>query len=304
MRLLFAAPLCLVMTASVVAQDLGTLHPKALPPLAHPEDPATPAKAIFGRKTEPTGGASKVIGFYAKGCLAGGQDLPIDGPSWQVMRLSRNRNWGHPRLINFLEKVSGKLKSEGVWPGFLVGDMAQPRGGPMITGHASHQIGLDADIWLMPMPGRTFSRAEREETSATNMVRSDRLDVDYSRWTPNHLAMLRGVAQQPEVQRVFVNAAIKKAICRDATGDRSWMSKLRPIYGHDYHFHIRLACPAGEADCQHQEPPPSGDGCDSSLDWWFKDSVLHPKPNPNYKPKPPMTMAALPAECRAVANAK
>jgi penicillin-insensitive murein endopeptidase len=192
MRLLFAAPLCLVMTASVVAQDLGTLHPKALPPLAHPEDPATPAKAIFGRKTEPTGGASKVIGFYAKGCLAGGQDLPIDGPSWQVMRLSRNRNWGHPRLINFLEKVSGKLKSEGVWPGFLVGDMAQPRGGPMITGHASHQIGLDADIWLMPMPGRTFSRAEREETSATNMVRSDRLDVDYSRWTPNHLAIARG----------------------------------------------------------------------------------------------------------------
>jgi penicillin-insensitive murein DD-endopeptidase len=289
----------ILLAQTALAQDQGTLNPRPLPPLAHPDDPSTPAKQLFGRKTEPTHEAPRVVGFYAKGCLAGGQALPIDGEAWQVMRLSRNRNWGHPVLIDFLERTAKKMRRNGVWPGLLVGDMAQPRGGPMITGHASHQIGLDADVWLSPMPDRTLTRAEREEMSATDVVRPDLRDVN-EKWTPAHMALIRAVAQEPQVQRIFVNPAIKKAICRDATGDRSWLSKVRPMWGHNYHFHIRLACPASEEGCQHQDPPPPGDSCDASLAWWFKDSVLHPKPNPNAKPKPPMTMAALPRECRDV----
>ena len=305
MRPFLAALITLpLLAAPALAQDRGTLAPKPLPPLAHPEDPATPAKELFGRKSTPSTQPSKVVGFYAKGCLAGGQALPYDGDAWQVMRLSRNRNWGHPALIRFIERTARKLRDQDIWPGLLVGDMAQPRGGPMITGHASHQIGLDADVWLSPMPNRTLSRAEREETSATNVVRSDLLDIDPARWTPAHLALIRAVAREAEVQRIFVNPAIKKAICRDATGDRSWLSKVRPMWGHNYHFHIRLACPAGEGDCQAQDPVPAGDGCDSSLAWWFKPEVLHPKPNPNAKPKPPLTMAALPNACRAVLEAK
>ncbi len=293
----------LLLAAPALAQDRGSVAPKPLPPLAHPEDPSTPAKELFGRKTEPTKQTPRVIGFYAKGCLAGGEAVPVDGEAWQVMRLSRNRNWGHPVLVDFLEKTSRKLKKEGVWPGFLIGDMAQPRGGPMITGHASHQIGLDADVWLSPMPDRTLSRVEREELSATDVVRADGLDVN-EKWTPAHLAMIRAVAREPRVQRIFVNPAIKKAMCREVTGDRSWMTKVRPMYGHNYHFHIRLACPAGEEGCQTQDPTPPGDGCDSTLAWWFRDSVLHPKPNPDAKPKPAMTMAALPAECKAVLSAR
>src|SRR5947209_514598 len=127
------------------------------------------------------------------------------------------------------------------WPGLLVGDIAQPRGGPMITGHASHQIGLDADVWLTPMPDRRLSRAEREQLSATDMVRPDRLDVDPSVWTPGHTALLRAVSREPEVARIFVNAAIKRALCREAGHDRAWLTKIRPMFGHNYHFHIRLA---------------------------------------------------------------
>ena len=304
MRRFLAALLAAGLVSGARAQDIGTLQPKPLPPLAHPEDPATPAKALFGRETRPSGGPPEAIGFYAKGCLAGGRALPVNGPSWQVMRLSRNRNWGHPRLIDFLESVSRRLREEDAWPGFLVGDMAQPRGGPMITGHASHQVGLDADVWLTPMPDRELSRAEREEMSATNVVRADKLDVDYSKWTPAHLALIRGVASRPEVQRIFVNPAIKKAICRDARGDRSWLSKVRPMYGHDYHFHIRLTCPPGAEECRPQEPPPAGDSCDASLAWWFSDQVLHPRPNPHYKPKPPIRIADMPTDCRALLNAR
>ena len=282
------------------AQDRGTLDPKPLPALAHPEDPGTPAKELFGRATEPADLAARSIGFYSRGCLAGGEALPVNGEAWQVMRLSRNRNWGHPALVEFLEKFARKVPQVSHWPGILVGDMSQPRGGPMFTGHASHQIGLDADIWLTPMPSHRLSRESREEMSATNLVRTDGLDVEAGRWTPDHIAVIRAAAQNPAVERIFVNAAIKKAICRDVSGDRSWLSKVRPMWGHNYHFHVRMACPRGEEACSDQDAVVPGDGCDQ-LAWWFKPGVLHPTPG---KPKPPMTMAALPTECRTVLRAR
>ncbi len=303
MRLSFALPAALVLALSAQAQDRGTLQPQSLTPIANPDDPNVPAKELFGRKTAPSREAPQVHGFYAKGCLAGAQQLAIDGDAWQVMRLSRNRNWGHPELVSFITSTARELRAQNIWPGFLVGDMAQPRGGPMRTGHASHQSGLDADIWLRPMPEHRYTNQEREELSSLLVVRSDKLDIDERNWTPRHLEMLRAVAQKPQVQRIFVNPAIKKAICRDARGDRSWLAKVRPMYGHDYHFHIRLNCPAGQASCLKQDPVPEGEGCDASLAWWFSDEVLHPKPKPDAKPKPPMTLAALPKECRAVLNA-
>jgi penicillin-insensitive murein endopeptidase len=147
-----------------------------------------------------------------------------------------------------------------------------------------------------------LSNDEREEMSAVMMVRSDRLDIDPHVWTPNHLRVIRAAAQEPSVQRIFVNAAIKKALCREAKGDRSWLSKVRPMYGHDYHFHIRIRCPAGSGECESQPEPKEGEACSTAdLAYWFKDSVLHPKPPEKPpKPKPPMTLAQMPAACRNV----
>lgn len=291
----------LALAAGARAQDKGALHPRPLPPLAHPDDPKIAAKEVFGREMAPAKLPSQSIGFYAKGCLAGGQALPINGPGWQVMRLSRNRNWGNPHLIAFLEKLAAKAGKAG-WPGLLVGDMSQPRGGPMFTGHASHQVGLDADIWLTPMPDRLLSRNEREEMSAIMMVRPDRLDIDPKVWTPAHLRVIRAAAEEPQVERIFVNAAIKKALCRDATGNRHWLSKIRPMYGHDYHFHIRLKCPGDSSVCEAQTPPDDREHCEASdFAYWFSDAVLHPKPPKEPpKPKPPITVAELPAACRQV----
>ena len=87
--------------------------------------------------------------------------LPINGPTWQVMRLSRNRNWGHPEIIKAWSGLPNKAAVDWL-ERLLVGDMAQPRGGPMINGHWSHQVGLDADVWLTPMPDREISREDRE----------------------------------------------------------------------------------------------------------------------------------------------
>ena len=286
-------------------QEKGSVDLRPLPPLAHPNDPKIGAKELFGRKVLPAAMPSRVIGFYAKGCIAGAEALPINGDTWQVMRLSRNRNWAHPELVKLLERLSANAHKDAGWPGILVGDMSQPRGGPMITGHASHQVGLDADIWLTPMPNRQLSPGEREEMSAVMMVRRDRLDIDPHVWTPGHLAVIRDAAQERRVQRIFVNAAIKKALCREATGDRSWLSKVRPMYGHDYHFHIRMKCPSGNGECESQPDPTEGEGCRAAdLAYWFKDSVIHPKPPKQPpKPKPPMTLAQLPAACRPVLSA-
>ena len=293
--------LVLMLAGPAIAQDKGTLNPQPLPPLANPADPRTPAKELFGRARDPAPTESEPVGFYSKGCLAGGEELPVNGPNWQVMRLSRNRNWGHPALIAFLTRFAPTAAEASGWPGILIGDMSQPRGGPMLTGHASHQIGLDVDIWLTPMPARELSRAEREEMSATNMVQEDGLDVIPGLWTPSHLAVVRAAAQDRAVQRIFVNAAIKRAMCRVAAGE-PWMRKVRPYYSHNYHFHVRLFCPRGAESCRDQDPTPTGDGCDASLAWWFSDAVLHPRPST--KTWPPMTMSALPSECRAVLNAR
>jgi penicillin-insensitive murein endopeptidase len=282
------------------AQDLGTLDPRPLPPLANPEDPNNPAKELFGRKATPAQFKTEAIGFYAKGCLAGAQALPINGPTWQVMRLSRNRNWGHPSLVQFIERLSEKGAKVG-WPGLLIGDMSQPRGGPMLTGHASHQIGLDADIWLRPMPNRELTRQEREEMSATMVVADSRKEVDPKVWTPAHFAIIRAGAEDPSVERIFVNAAIKKKLCEQTGADRAWLQRVRPWWQHDYHFHVRIKCPDGSPECKRQEPVPSGDGCGKELDWWFSDAVLHPKPPPEpEKPPPPIKMADLPPFCRQV----
>jgi penicillin-insensitive murein endopeptidase len=239
------------------------------------------------------------ISFYTHGCLAGGIAAG-QRQAWQVMRLSRNRNWGHPSLVQFIQRLAEKAPTVG-WRGLLVGDMAQARGGPMLTGHASHQVGLDADIWLTQMPPRDLTREERERMSAINVVARNRLDVDPKIWTPQHGAVIRVAAEDAASERIFVNPAIKKALCREAGENRAWLRKVRPWHGHDYHFHVRMSCPPGSPDCKPQDVPPDGDGCGADLAYWFSDEVLHPKqPKKPVKPTPPLKLADLPPACRDV----
>ena len=157
---------------------------------------AVPAKQLFGHKKGPAKLTPRAYGFYAKGCLAGGEDLPVTGSAWQVMRLSRNRNWAHPVMIELIKKLAIDAKAQDGWPGLLVGDLAQPRGGPMLSGHASHQVGLDADIWLRPMPDRVLTRKERETMSAISVVKSYK-KINPKIWTTAHARLIRRAASFP-----------------------------------------------------------------------------------------------------------
>lgn len=270
-----------------------------------------PAKILFSKARAPAELAPQSIGGYADGCLAGGDELaltdPATLPAWQVMRPSRNRNWGNPVLIDFLERFARQARDSGDWPGLLVGDLAQPRGGPMLSGHASHQIGLDADIWLTPMPARILTPKERETMVPRKVVKSH-FDIDPKIWTDAHAKIISRAAKDKNVARIFVHPPIKKALCEWAgkTGDRRWLAKVRPYYGHDYHFHIRLRCPSGNKACKNQpEPNPAdGTGCGAELAGWLSKDFWARRqpaaPGKPIKPAPALTLAALPAACKTV----
>jgi penicillin-insensitive murein DD-endopeptidase len=300
--------LCLMVSWAASAHAQSATDQAGLAALAAGGIDRVPAKNLFGKAKVPADLAPRAIGSYAKGCMAGGVALPMDGAGWQVMRPSRNRNWGTPQLIALIERLARESKAEDGWNGLLVGDLAQPRGGPMLTGHASHQIGLDADIWFTPMPDRTLTRREREDLSATEMVK-DRLALKSEAWSESRARLVRRAASYPEVARIFVHPPIKAELCRWATGDRSWLAKVRPYYGHTYHFHIRMKCPDGMAGCKNQFPaaPKDGTGCGEELAYWMGPVPWNKRkrdPNaPPIKPAPPLTLTGLPAECRAVVTA-
>ena len=137
--------------------------------------------------------------------------------------------------------------------------------------------------------------------SATNVVAEDKRDVDPKIWTHGHFAVIKAAAEDPKVERIFVNAAIKKALCREAGSDRGFLHKVRPWWGHNYHFHVRISCPAGSPECKAQDPAAETEGCGKDLDYWFSPGVLNPPPPKEpAKPRPPITMADLPAACKQV----
>lgn len=266
------------------------------------EDNAIAAKEYFGHLTQPAPGPAHVYGGYAKGCFSGAKALPTDSPTWQVMRLSRNRNWGHPQLIRFIERFSKDAQQDG-WPGMLVGDMAQPMGGPMTSGHASHQAGIDVDFWLNPMPNRTYTPREREDVSAVSMLAADGHTVDPNIWTEGHAKLLKRAVSYPEVARIFVHPAIKKALCDSAGTEKAWLHKVTPWWGHHYHFHARLSCPKDSPECENQKGLSDGDGCGAELERWLKLIKAPKKEEPKTPPatpakeKPKITLADLPKAC-------
>ncbi|MEO0939481.1 MAG: penicillin-insensitive murein endopeptidase [Pseudomonadota bacterium] len=261
------------------------------------------AKAAFGAKQDGSAQRPAPFGGYAKGCLAGGTELPETGPTWQAMRLSRNRNWGHPELVDYIQDLSRKAAGLPGWNGLYVGDMSQPRGGPMLTGHRSHQIGLDVDIWMLPGTDMTLSKRKRENISSISLRRAKGAYTN-GNWTRQHHELIKAAAQDRRVARIFVFPGAKVRMCAEETGNRRWLRKVRPWWGHHYHFHVRLSCPRGARGCVDQAAPPPGDGCAEAQEW--VNNILNPPPpDPNPKPRPrstrrEYTVGDLPRQCSGV----
>lgn len=259
------------------------------------------AKQQFGAMRNASTQKAAPFGSYAKGCIAGAEQLPETGPTWQAMRLSRNRNWGHPETIDFIKDLSAYAAKQPGWNGLYIGDISQPRGGPMLSGHRSHQLGLDADIWMLPTSQLNLSRKQRENISSVSLRRDGGAYVNTS-WSGAHHRIMKKAAQDKRTARIFVFPGAKVQMCKDEKGNRKWLRKIRPWWGHHYHFHVRLACPRGARGCVNQSPPPRGDGCADAQKW--VDDILNPpppKPNaPKPKPRRELRLADLPQQCANV----
>jgi penicillin-insensitive murein endopeptidase len=254
---------------------------------------STSLALTWGDVQEPIRGTPQAIGSYAAGCIQGAISLPPEGQGYQVMRPHRRRFFGHPLLVRYLQELGAAADQQG-FGGLLIGDLGQPRGGPMSFGHRSHQNGLDADIWFWrPRDGIVLTVADREIIAAPSMLIPDGKGLDAQQWSPRHAGVLRLALGFDVVARIFVNPVIKRALCEQFPG-ASWLQKLRPWWGHDDHFHVRLRCPSGEATCQDQDPLPAGDGCGADLAWWFSEEARQPRP-PVDSAKVP-----LPAACEAI----
>lgn len=259
---------------------------------------SNPASNQWALVTQPakTGDSAQSIGTYTAGCLRGAVSLPLNGTGYQLMRLSRERYYGHPDLIWFIKSLAQTTAMKH-WGVLLIGDLGQPRGGPTLTGHRSHQTGLDVDIWYLlsqTAATRSLGFDERETWNSPSVLAAKSYAIDSSQWSMTHEKVLETAARLPEVERIFVHPSVKRQLCtRKTTHD--WLRKIRPWWGHDDHFHVRLKCPKNNNDCRGQESIPEGDGCDASLDWWFS-AEAKAKASVTKKPEPPL----LPPLCDAV----
>ncbi|QCO18465.1 penicillin-insensitive murein endopeptidase (plasmid) [Azospirillum brasilense] len=236
--------------------------------------------------------SAQPIGSYANGCIRGAQTLPPEGLGYQAVNLSRNRNHGHPDTIAFVESLARRAQAERLGR-LAIGDISKLYGGRMESGHASHQIGLDVDVWF-DLDQPPLAREARERTDFPTMVNRQTQRVLPERFGPRQARLLQLAATSPKVARVFVNPAIKLALCQSERGDRSWLNAVRPWAGHDSHFHVRMNCPAGSTACIPQAPIPPGDGCGQELLSWFEP----PKESP--APRPPKAIPEPPAACLEV----
>jgi penicillin-insensitive murein DD-endopeptidase len=245
----------------------------------------------------PASGPLHIIGTQAAGCIAGAVRLPPAGPGFQTIHLARSSFWGAPSTIARIEKLGEQVQGAGLGD-LYVEDISRPRGGPLPGGHVSHQLGIDADVGLDVRPKPALSPAERESVELPSMVRADQRGIDPAHWSPAVATLLYLAASLPEVDRILINPAIKRELCDTVHGDRSWLRLMRPWYGHAAHMHIRFRCPADQHDCVQAAPPPSGEGCDATLQWWFEQLDAPPMPSAPYHPPP------LPAACKAVMAAR
>ncbi|WP_312467016.1 penicillin-insensitive murein endopeptidase [Pseudescherichia sp.] len=249
---------------------------------------ATPWQKI----TQPIAGSAQSVGAFSNGCIVGASALPLQSDAYQVMRTDQRRYFGHPDLVQFIQRLSGRVHNLNLGT-VLIGDMGMPAGGRFNGGHASHQTGLDVDIFLQ-LPKTRWTAAQLLKPQALDLVSKDGKHVVSSLWQPeiNHLIKL--AAEDNDVTRIFVNPAIKQRLCEDAGTDRDWLRKVRPWFQHRAHMHVRLRCPADSLECVDQPLPPPGDGCGAELQSWFEP----PKPastKPEKKTSPP-----LPPSCQAL----
>lgn len=296
LSLVFAATLLV----SLLASDAGASDARAQD--AAPSRNLGAVAKQWRSLRAPAAGPASSIGTCSCGCLQGAVQLPASGRGYEVLRLGRNRRYGHPSLVAYIKRVSAAAADAKLGL-VVVGDLSQPRGGPTPSGHRSHQTGLDVDVgYVAPRGARApLSARVRERLSPPEVVDA-KTHEKTAAWTPTIMKWLALAAADPAVDRIFVDPGIKRVMCEGSMAKAPWQGRLRPWWNHHDHFHARLKCPADSPLCVPQDAPPD-DGCGASLAWWFSEDAKATRTKKKEaalaEPEP-----ALPPACDALVQAK
>lgn len=247
----------------------------------------------------PTRHKPQIYGGYSAGCIDGAKPLPEKANGYLSVSQESGRIYGHPELITAIEKLGKKIEFH-TKKTLLVGDLGHARGGPASlesSAHRSHQNGLDVDIWYELLPkDKTFDSAMQP----FSVLDPTGIGLNKKLWTKEQMQILRYAASSSAVERILVNPHVKVAMCQHYRGS-SWLNKLRPWWGHDKHFHMRLKCPKGNKHCEPQKPVPDKDECGKELAWWFTKEAMDDGKKEAEKER---MYPNLPKQCDAVFAAK
>jgi uncharacterized protein YraI len=136
--------------------------------------------------------------------------LPASGPGFYCYSVPERR-WGVPRFIYGIERLAAD--HQAAHPAYArlgVGDISYENGGP-ISGHASHQKGVDGDFRLQTADGRE--------------VPLTRFDANYSQ-----------ARTQEMIDRFYTNLPVTMIFFNDPN-----VTGVQPWPNHDNHFHVRIA---------------------------------------------------------------
>jgi penicillin-insensitive murein endopeptidase len=289
--------LLLLLSAILTQESIAVAKKKSSPKIDYDSIVNTSPQNPWPKIKTPTPAPLKTVGFYTGGCFSGGQALSISGPHHEVMRSSRGRFYGHPQLLELIRSI-GAASGEKI----LIGDMSQPRGGPTPFGHASHQLGIEADIWYQPLSFYTsspLSDEQRESFKMTSAVSDDWKSFRPERWRTSAELAIMAAAANPQVDRIFVNAVVKRYLC-EKYPDFANLNKLRPWYFHNEHFHVRMKCPAGMSECRPQAPISNDPGCGKELNWWLSNEAIAIQMNSTGDPV--SRVVKIPKACREIAK--
>jgi len=297
------APMTALMMALLLipmAAHTAVAKPDGGPPDGGSEQPAPQVQHGFdlrwSKVSTASGGPPRSIGLPGSGCLQGAVALPERDRRYVLVHPERRRDFGHPDLVAYLREVAAAAQKQKLGP-LYIGDMGQARGGPTPTGHRSHQNGLDVDVWYGPpktpiVPGKSATPPSVVDLRTNAMLPA---------WNRRAAGLVELAASRPSVDRIFVHPAVKRALCQDKTKRGAWLGRVRPWWGHQDHFHVRLRCPESSPDCKAQPPLAPGDGCDASLNWWLSADA---KKTAAKRGAPGEGAPAMPEPCEAVLGAR
>jgi penicillin-insensitive murein DD-endopeptidase len=210
------------------------------------------------------GPIEQAAGFYSNGKLLNPHELPLEGFGFVKLFRPRSRGYGTYDLVALLQETAAKLQL--LHPSrdrVQIGDASQFSGGP-VSGHVSHQNGLDADVAFLRVD-QTEQDASRTDGFRESFVNKGRLTANFDlrrNWDYAKILISTG-----RVQRLFVGEVVRREMCNyvrsigELGSEAETMRRLRVVAGHTDHYHIRLTCPQNSPNCRSQEEVPAGPDC-------------------------------------------